>query len=64
MTPRPDIVALPADATLEDLHAKVVETKLNKIPVYEKSLDDIFGVVLLAGPFANRGPGFVEAQSA
>jgi putative hemolysin len=45
MTPRPDIVALPADATLEDLHAKVVETKLNKIPVYEKSLDDIFGVV-------------------
>jgi len=45
MTARPDIVALPADATLEDLHAKVVETKLNKIPVYEKSLDDIFGVV-------------------
>src|ERR1700741_5440257 len=45
MTPRPDIVALPADATLEELHAKVVETKLNKIPVYEKSLDDIFGVV-------------------
>ena len=45
MTPRPDIVALPADATLEDLHAKVVATKLNKIPVYDKSLDDIFGVV-------------------
>jgi len=41
MTARPDIVALPADATLEDLHAKVVETKLNKIPVFEKSLDDI-----------------------
>src|SRR5216110_1984866 len=45
MTPRPDIVAMPADATLEELHAKVVETKLNKIPVYEKSLDDTFGVV-------------------
>ncbi len=45
MTPRPDIVALPAEATLEELHAKVVETRLNKIPVYEKSLDDIFGVV-------------------
>src|SRR6266481_3366582 len=45
MTPRPDIVAMLADATLEDLHAKVVETKLNKIPVYEKTLDDIFGVV-------------------
>jgi CBS domain containing-hemolysin-like protein len=45
MTPRPDIVAMPADATLEELHAKVVETKISKIPVYEKSLDDIFGVV-------------------
>src|SRR5260221_9634903 len=45
MTARPDIVAIQADATLEELHAKLVETKLNKIPVYEKSLDDIFGVV-------------------
>ena len=45
MTPRPDIVAIPADATLEELHAKVVETKFSKIPIYEKSLDDVFGVV-------------------
>ena len=45
MTPRPDIVAISAESTLEDLHAKVVETKFSKIPVFEKSLDDIFGVV-------------------
>jgi CBS domain containing-hemolysin-like protein len=45
MTPRPDIVAISADATLEELHAKVVETRFSKIPIYEKSLDDIFGVV-------------------
>jgi CBS domain containing-hemolysin-like protein len=45
MTPRPDIVAISAEATLEELHAKVVETKFSKIPVFEKSLDDIFGVV-------------------
>jgi putative hemolysin len=45
MTPRPDIVAIPAEATLEELHAKVVGTKFSKIPVYENSLDDIFGVV-------------------
>jgi CBS domain containing-hemolysin-like protein len=44
MTPRPDIVAIAADATLEDLHAKVVDTRFARIPVYEKSLDDIFGV--------------------
>ena len=45
MTPRPDIVAIAADATLEELHAKITETKFSKIPVYEKSLDDIIGVV-------------------
>jgi CBS domain containing-hemolysin-like protein len=45
MTPRPDIVAMPADATLEELHAKVVETKFTKIPVFERTLDDIYGVV-------------------
>jgi putative hemolysin len=45
MTPRPDIVAIAADATLEELHSKVVETRFARLPVYEKSLDDIFGVV-------------------
>jgi CBS domain containing-hemolysin-like protein len=44
MTPRPDIVAIAADATLEELHAKVIGTKFSKIPVYEHSLDDIFAV--------------------
>jgi len=45
MTPRPDIIAIAAEATLEELHAKFVEEKFSKMPVYEKSLDDIFGVV-------------------
>lgn len=45
MTPRPDIVAIHSDATLEELHAKFVETRFARMPVYEKSLDDICGVV-------------------
>jgi putative hemolysin len=45
MTPRPDVVAVQADASLEEMHAKFVETKFAKMPVYEKSLDDIVGVV-------------------
>jgi len=45
MTPRPDVVALQADASLEEMHAKYVETKFAKMPVYEKSLDDIIGMV-------------------
>jgi putative hemolysin len=45
MTPRPDVVAMQADATLEEMHARFVETKFAKMPVYAKSLDDIQGVV-------------------
>jgi CBS domain containing-hemolysin-like protein len=45
MTPRPDIVAIAAEASLEELHAKLMETQYSRLPVYEKSLDDIFGVV-------------------
>src|SRR5436305_7324240 len=45
MTPRPDIIAMAADATLEELHAKFVEMRFSRMPVYENSLDDIFGVV-------------------
>ena len=45
MTPRPDIVAMQAEASLEEMHAKFVETKFAKMPVYEKSMDDMIGVV-------------------
>jgi putative hemolysin len=45
MTPRPDIVAIAAEASLEELHTKFVETRFARMPVYEKLLDDIFGVV-------------------
>ncbi len=45
MTPRPDVIALQAESTLEEMHTRFVETKFSKMPVYEKSLDDIFGVV-------------------
>lgn len=45
MTPRPDVVSIQADASLEEMHAKYVETNLAKMPVYERSPDDIVGVV-------------------
>ncbi len=46
MTPRPDVVAIRASATLEELSELIVEKKFSRIPVYEKSLDDIVGVVM------------------
>src|SRR5271170_1061695 len=46
MTPRPDVIAIRAAATLEELSELIVEKKFSRIPVYEKSLDDIVGVVM------------------
>jgi putative hemolysin len=43
MTPRPDIVAIAADATLQKLRKRFVETGFSRIAVFEKTLDDIFG---------------------
>jgi putative hemolysin len=45
MTPRPDVIAVKASASLEDLRDVIVETKFSRVPVYEKTLDDIAGVV-------------------
>jgi len=47
MTPRPDIVAISADASLEELHAKFVETGFTRLLAFENSLDDIVGVAHL-----------------
>lgn len=46
MTPRPDVVAIQASATLEAFRDLAVETKYSRLPVYEKSLDDIIGVAI------------------
>ncbi len=45
MTPRPDVVAIPATATIEQLRRLLVETKLSRIPVYQESLEEIIGIV-------------------
>ena len=45
MTPRPDVIAISAEASLEEMHALYLETKVARMPVYEKSPDDIIGVV-------------------
>jgi putative hemolysin len=44
MTPRPDIVAISAACTLEELHAKFTETGFTRLPVFEGTLDDILGI--------------------
>ncbi len=45
MTPRPEVVAISADSSLEDLRQLVVEKKFSRIPVFGESLDDMTGIV-------------------
>jgi len=44
MTPRPDIVAIAADCTLEELYGKFTETGFTRLPVFEGNLDNIVGI--------------------
>jgi putative hemolysin len=62
MTPRPDIVAISGDATLEELRALFREQEYSRIPVYEENLDNILGIVfvkdlILFSEENGEGPG-------
>lgn len=45
MTPRPKIVAIEANRSLEDLRELVIHEQYSRIPVYERSIDNIVGFV-------------------
>jgi putative hemolysin len=47
MTPRPDIVAIGAGATIGDLRALFREQEYSRFPVYRESLDNIAGFVFV-----------------
>ena len=45
MTPRPEIVALPIDATVRQARDTIIEEKFSRLPVYRDSIDNIEGVI-------------------
>jgi len=45
MTPRPDIVAIQADATVAQLRALFREQEYSRFPVFKENLDNILGVI-------------------
>ena len=47
MTPRPDIVAIRSDATLDDLRKLVQEQEYSRLPVYTDNLDNIVGLIVV-----------------
>jgi len=47
MTPRPDIVAVSSDMTLEALRKLFTEEQYSRLPVFENNLDTVIGFVFL-----------------
>jgi len=47
MTPRPDVVAIRVDATLQDLRTLFREQQYSRMPVYRDNLDNIVGIVFV-----------------
>ncbi len=47
MTPRTDIVAVPVDASLDEILGVAGESGFSRLPLYGESIDDIRGVVLV-----------------
>lgn len=47
MTPRPDIVAIRSNATIDDLRQLVLEQEYSRLPVYAENLDNIVGLVVV-----------------
>jgi len=47
MTPRPDIVAIRASATIDDLRQLVREQEYSRLPVYNENLDNIVGLIVV-----------------
>lgn len=45
MTPRPNIVAIPAEASLEELRTLVITEQYSRIPAYDQDIDQIVGFV-------------------
>ncbi len=45
MTPRPDVIAIEADATIGDLITLAREQQYSRVPVYNESLDNIVGFI-------------------
>lgn len=45
MTPRPDIVAVPAEATIRQARDVMVESKYSRLPVYREQIDNVEGLI-------------------
>jgi CBS domain containing-hemolysin-like protein len=47
MTPRPDIIAISAEATIQELRELFREEQYSRVPVYRENLDNVIGIVFV-----------------
>src|SRR5215204_884889 len=45
MTPRPDIVAVPENATVREARDIILESKYSRLPVYREQIDEVEGMI-------------------
>lgn len=56
MTPRTDIIAIPHTATVDDIREIVLRAGHSRVPVYEKTLDQIVGVLYVKDLITAKSP--------
>jgi CBS domain containing-hemolysin-like protein len=63
MTPRLDMTAVPADATVEEAIQTCVQSGHARVPVYEGSLDNVIGVVHIRDLVRDTNYGETDAEA-
>jgi len=57
MVPRTDVIAVEADATVDEAIETAISAGKSRLPTYDESLDDIVGLVFLKDLVSRRGAG-------
>ncbi len=63
MVPRIDIVAVPVDASIDDVRQKILASGHSRLPVYDESLDTIVGILYIKDLFCAEAAGDVSLSS-
>ncbi len=64
ITPRVDVSAIPADATIDEVAAVFYETGYSRLPVYNNTIDDIIGILHEKDFYYIRHKGITDFRSA
>ena len=64
MTPRPDIVALPHNATVREARDVILDSKYSRLPVYRDQIDNVEGIIYVRDLLQSWADGNEDEQIA